>query len=327
MDGGGVSPESADGDGADELAARITRVRAFNRFYTSRIGVLAEGLHDGPFSLTEVRVMYEIAERRGVTAAALARDLRLDPAYLSRIVKKFRAAKLIEAAPDLRDRRERTLSLTDAGREALAPLVAASNRQMGGMLSAFDESRQLALVAAMDTLEEILGDDGRNRGGRGAEPWLIRSHRPGDIGWIVHRHGVLYTRDHGFNGFFEGFVAEIAGKFGQEHDPAREHLWVAERRGEIVGSVMLVRQDDRVAKLRLLYVEPDARGSGIGRRLLAQCLRFARDARYAEVTLWTNDVLRSARKLYEGAGFRLVDENPHRMFGPPMVGQTWTLTL
>lgn len=309
-------------DGVDALGARILRVRAFNRFYTSRIGVLADGLHDGPFSLTEVRVMYEIAERSGVTAATLARDLRLDPAYLSRIIKKFRAGRLIDATPDHRDRREKALSLTPAGREALAPLVAASNRQVGEMLSAFDEPRQRALVAAMDTLESILDDDGR-----GDEPWLIRSHRPGDIGWIVHRHGVLYTRDHGFNGYFEGFVAEIAGKFGQEHDPVREHFWIAERRGEIVGSVMLVRQDDRVAKLRLLYVEPDARGLGIGRRLLAQSLRFARDARYAEVTLWTNDILRSARKLYEAAGFKLVDEKPHRMFGPPMVGQTWTLTL
>jgi len=304
------------------LAARVAAVRAFNRFYTLRIGVLGEGLHDSPFSLTEVRVLYEIAERDGLTAATLARELRFDPAYLSRMVKKFRAAGLIDTRSGMQDRRERVLTMTEAGRAVIDPLIAASNAQMAEMLSALDEPRQRTLLAAMRSIEETL----EPASGAG-QPWLIRPHRPVDIGWIVHRHGVLYTRDYGWDASFEGFVAEIAGKFAQSHDIRREHCWIAERRGEIIGSVFLMRQDDEVAKLKLLYVEPAARGLGVGHRLVEQCLHFARDAGYRRIVLWINDVLTSARRIYEAVGFRLTAEEPHRMFGPPMVGQTWELEL
>jgi GNAT superfamily N-acetyltransferase len=214
------------------------------------------------------------------------------------------------------------LTLTEAGRDVIGPLIAASNGQVAEMLSSFDESRQETLLAAMCSIKGILEPES----GTG-EPWLMRSHRPGDIGWIIHRHGVLYSRDYGWNSSFEGFVAEIAGKFSQSHDPNREHCWIAERRSEIIGSVFLMRQDDEVAKLRLLYVEPTARGLGVGRRLVEQCLHFGRDAGYRRIVLWTNDVLISARRIYEAAGFRLTAEEPHHMFGPPMVGQTWELEL
>jgi DNA-binding MarR family transcriptional regulator/GNAT superfamily N-acetyltransferase len=306
----------------EALAARVAEVRGFNRFYTLRIGVLGEGLHDSPFSLTEVRVLYEIAERDGLTAATLARELRFDPAYLSRMIKKFKAAGLINRRPAVEDRRERVLTLTEAGWDVIDPLIAASNGQVADMLSSFDKSRQETLLTAMRSIKEILEPESEM-----GEPWLIRSHRPGDIGWIIHRHGVLYSRDYGWNSNFEGFVAEIAGKFAQSHDANREHCWIAERRGEIIGSVFLMRQDDEVAKLRLLYVEPTARGLGVGRRLVEQCLHFARSAGYRRIVLWTNDVLTSARRIYEAAGFQLTAEEPHRMFGPPMVGQTWELEL
>jgi DNA-binding MarR family transcriptional regulator/predicted N-acetyltransferase YhbS len=306
----------------EALARRVADVRAFNRFYTLRIGLLGEGLHDSPFSLTEVRVLYEIAERTGLTAATLARELRFDPAYLSRMIKKFKAAGLIDRRPAESDRRERVLTLTKAGRDVIDPLIAASNGQVAEMLSAFDAPRQETLIAAMRSIREILELESA-----AAEPWLIRPPRPGDIGWIVHRHGVLYSRDYGWNANFEGFVAEIAGKFAQSHDASREHCWIAERHGDIIGSVFLMRQDDQVAKLRLLYVEPAARGLGVGRRLVEQCLHFARSAGYRRIVLWTNDSLTSARRIYEAAGFRLVAEEPHCMFGPPMVGQDWELEL
>jgi DNA-binding MarR family transcriptional regulator/GNAT superfamily N-acetyltransferase len=306
----------------EALARRVADVRAFNRFYTLRIGLLGEGLHDSPFSLTEVRVLYEIAERTGLTAATLARELRFDPAYLSRMIKKFKAAGLIDRRPAESDRRERVLTLTKAGRDVIDPLIAASNGQVAEMLSAFDTPRQETLIAAMRSIREILEPENAAAG-----PWLIRPHRPGDIGWIVHRHGVLYSRDYGWNVNFEGFVAEIAGKFVQSHDASREHCWIAERHGDIVGSVFLMRQDDQTAKLRLLYVEPTARGLGVGRRLVEQCMHFARSAGYRRVVLWTNDGLTSARRIYEAVGFRLVAEEAHSMFGPPMVGQDWELEL
>jgi DNA-binding MarR family transcriptional regulator/predicted GNAT family acetyltransferase len=301
----------------DDRAECIAAVRAFNRFYTLRIGVLGEGLLDSPYSLTEVRVLYELAARDGVTAAALARDLRLDPAYLSRIAKRFRAEGLIDARPSPQDRRERALHVTAAGRAVLEPLIAASDRRTGEMLAAYDEPRRRELLAAMRRIETIMGE------GQESAPWLMRGLRPGDIGWIIRRHGVLYTGDYGWNAEFEGFVAEIAGAFVKSHDPRRESAWVAERDGEIVGSVFVMRADDHTAKLRLLYVEPTARGLGIGRRLVEQCLNFARDAGYTRMTLWTNHTLTSARRIYEAAGFKLTAEEPHDMFGPPLVGQTW----
>jgi DNA-binding MarR family transcriptional regulator/ribosomal protein S18 acetylase RimI-like enzyme len=306
----------------EALARRVADVRAFNRLYTLRIGLLGDGLHDSPFSLTEVRVLYEIAERTGLTAATLARELRIDPAYLSRMIKKFKAAGLIDRRPAESDRREWVLTLTKAGRDVIDPLIAASNGQVAEMLSAFDAPCQETLIAAMRSIREILEPENA-----AAEPWMIRPHRPGDIGWIVHRHGVLYSRDYGWNANFEGFVAEIAGKFAQSHDASREHCWIAERHGDIIGSVFLMRQDDQVAKLRLLYVEPAARGLGVGRRLVEQCLHFARSTGYRRVVLWTNDGLTSARRIYEAAGFQLVAEEPHSMFGPPMVGQDWELGL
>ncbi|HEX4568909.1 MAG TPA: helix-turn-helix domain-containing GNAT family N-acetyltransferase [Dongiaceae bacterium] len=304
------------------LPARIAAVRRFNRFYTRRIGVLQEGFLRTAFSLTEGRVLYELAHREAVTASALARDLDLDPGYLSRILKGFEARGLITRAASVEDARQSLLSLTPAGRAAFAPLDRRSQEEIGGMLEALPVPSQKRLVAQMAEIESMLGEQPA-----AAAPYLLRPHRPGDLGWIVHRHGALYAEEYGWDESFEALVAEIAAKFLREFDPRRERCWIAEREGEILGSVRVVRQSDEVAKLRLLLVEPKARGLGLGRRLVEECLRFARLSGYRRMTLWTNDILHAARRIYEQAGFHLTAEEPHRSFGHDLVSQTWERDL
>jgi DNA-binding MarR family transcriptional regulator/N-acetylglutamate synthase-like GNAT family acetyltransferase len=303
------------------LEARVAAVRRFNRFYTQKIGVLNEGLLRSPFSLAEARMLYELAHRERPTAAELCRDLGLDPGYLSRILRGFARRGLIRRARAAADRRQRLLSLTAKGRAAFAPLDKRSRREIGALLDGLSGDGQARLVGAMRTVEDILG------GRADAAPCRLRPHRPGDMGWVVHRHGALYAQDYGWDERFEALVAEIVAKFIKTFDATRERCWIAERDGEIVGSVFLVRRLRTVAKLRLLLVEPSARGLGLGSRLVEECLRFARQAGYRKVTLWTNDILHAARHIYERAGFRKVASETHHSFGHDLVGETWELTL
>ncbi len=307
---------------ASGLDGRVEAVRRFNRFYTRRIGVLEEGLSRSPFSLAEARVLYELAHRHPATAAWLAEELGLDAGYLSRILRRFQEGGLLDRTPSDTDGRQSLLRLTDAGREAFAALDAGSRGEVGALLGRLPEDAQLRLVEAMDAVRGLLGGAPE----RGAT-CVLRGPRAGDLGWVVMAHGALYAREYGWDERFEALVAEIVAGFGRGHDPARERCWIAETDGRAVGSVFLVRQSDEVAKLRLLLVDPAARGLGIGRRLVAECVGFAREAGYRVVTLWTNDVLTAARRIYEEAGFRLVREEPHHSFGHDLVGQTWELEL
>ena len=307
---------------ANDFDQRIAAVRRFNRFYTRRIGLLQEGYLESPFSLTEVRVLYELAHCEYTTASKLARELGLDPGYLSRILRGFRKRGLIDGRPSEVDGRQTLLWLNDHGRETFAPLDASAHDQIGAILSRLSVSEQERLIEAMHTIEELLGARPEPK-----VPYLLRPPRPGDMGWVVHRHSVLYAQEYGWNEQFEALVASIVAEFVKNYDAKRERCWIAERDGEVVGSVFLVKQSETVAKLRLLLVEPKARGLGIGTRLVDECVRFARSAGYRKITLWTNSVLQAARHIYEKAGFRLEHAEPHHSFGHDLVGETWELEL
>jgi DNA-binding MarR family transcriptional regulator/GNAT superfamily N-acetyltransferase len=307
-----------------DLAAAIQAVRRFSRFYTRRIGVLHEGLLGSPLSLTEGRVLYELAQVAESSASRLGSDLGLDAGYLSRILRGFADRGLIERRPSESDGRQSLISLTEAGREAFAALDARSHAEVGALLQKLSATEQRRLIAALGTAEALLGGTAQPEP---RVPYLLRPHRPGDMGWVVHRQAVLYADEYGWDERFEALVADIAAKFIQNFDPQRERCWIAEREDAVVGSVLLVNVSGEVAKLRLLYVEPDARGLGIGRRLVDECIRFARQVGYRRITLWTNDILVAARRIYVQAGFRLVAEEPHHSFGHDLVGQNWDLDL
>jgi DNA-binding MarR family transcriptional regulator/GNAT superfamily N-acetyltransferase len=306
----------------DARAERVAAVRRFTRFYTRRIGVLHEGLLGSPFSLTEGRVVYELAQRDGLTATELGRGLGLDAGYLSRILRGFEEKGLIARRASEKDGRQQLLSLTPTGREAFAAIDARSRDEVGAMLAGLAEDDQAKLVGAMGRIEALLAPEPQT-----PAVFVLRPHRPGDMGFVIHRQAVLYHREYGWDESFEALVAEICAAFIKNFDPRREHCWIAEIDGEIVGSVFLVNQSEKVAKLRLLYVERKARGLGLGRTLVRECIRFARAAGYTTLTLWTNDVLRAARKIYQAEGFRLIEEEPHRSFGHDLVGQNWALEL
>lgn len=301
----------------------IARVRRFNRFYTRLIGALDEGHLHTPFSLAEARVLYELAHAETATATELARDLRMDPGYLSRIVKRFERKGLVRRDRSRDNRRRQLLRLTQAGQETFAELNARASEDVAALLATVDPAGQSRLVDAMNTIETMLS---RADGETGYE---LRSHRPGDMGWIVYRQAVLYHREYGWDERYEALISRIVADFIEHFDPEQERCWIAERTGQIVGSVFVVKHPERdgVAKLRLLYVEPAARGLGIGRRLVRECTEFARSAGYHTLTLWTNSVLSSARKIYEAEGYRLMKEEAHHSFGQDLVGQTWELTL
>jgi DNA-binding MarR family transcriptional regulator/GNAT superfamily N-acetyltransferase len=303
------------------LERDISTVRQFNRFYTRHIGALEERLLDTPFSLTESRVLYELANRMAPTASELAKDLGLDSAYLSRILRGFESRGLLARTPSEIDGRQTHLELTPEGRSAFLPLDRRSRETVAAMLAKLDETRQRRLIAAMGAIEATLGAP------REKPPYLLRPHQPGDMGWVVSRHGALYAQEYGWDIAFEALVAEIVASFLRNFDAARERCWIAEIEGEPVGSVFVVKHSDEVAKLRLLLVEPHARGLGIGARLVDECVRFSRQTGYRMLTLWTNHVLHAARHIYQQRGFRLVQEEKHRMFGPELIGQTWELTL
>jgi DNA-binding MarR family transcriptional regulator/GNAT superfamily N-acetyltransferase len=301
---------------------RIAAVRRFTRFYTRHMGVLREGLHASPFSLTEARVLYELANRSPSTAADIARDLGLDAGYLSRILRGFAQRGLLARSRSQDDGRESHLALTPAGGEAFAPLDRGSHDEVAALLAPLSEGAQVRLIEAMATVEQLLGARLRQ-----TPPYLLRPHQVGDMGWVVSRHGALYAQEYNWNMDFEALVAEIVAAFIKNFDARRERCWIAEVDGAPVGSVFLVKQSDDVGKLRLLLVEPQARGMGIGARLVSECIRFARLSGYRTLTLWTNDVLVAARRIYQAAGFRLVQEENHHSFGHDLVGQNWELSL
>lgn len=305
-----------------EVSDCIEAVRRFNRFYTRRIGVLSEGLLGSPFSLAESRVIYELAHREDATATALGKELGLDAGYLSRLLRGLRKKGLIDKTPSENDGRQSLLRLTGEGQDAFAMLNARSRNEVGAMLGGLSTEDQDRMVSAMGAIRDILGAPPEHR-----VPYILRPHQPGDMGWVVHRHAVLYVEEYGWDEQFEALVADIAAEFIKTYDPKMERCWIAEMDGAIVGSVLVVKQSDRVAKLRLLLVEPKARGFGIGRRLVDECVTFARRTGYQKITLWTNSNLHAARHLYEEAGFSLVDEAPHHSFGHDLVGQTWELVL
>jgi DNA-binding MarR family transcriptional regulator/GNAT superfamily N-acetyltransferase len=302
----------------------VAGVRRFNRFYTRQIGVLDEGHLHSPLSLVEVRILYELAHTESPTAGALGRDLRIDPGYLSRLLRRFESQGLIERAPSPDDRRRSILRLTPRGQATFDELNARANAEVAALLQPLDDASQRRLLEAMGSIESLLGD-----GPEPAVPYVLRPRRAGDMGWIVHRQAVLYAQEYGWNEEYEALISRIGADFIEQCDPEREQCWIAERDGAVVGSVFVVKHPERqgVAKLRLLYVEPTARGLGIGRRLVAECTRFARQAGYHTLTLWTNSVLTSARRIYEAEGYRLVSEQPHRSFGKDLVSQTWELRL
>jgi DNA-binding MarR family transcriptional regulator len=299
---------------------RVAAVRRFNRFYTARLDLLREGLLGGPYSLTETRVLFELAHRDGATAGELARELGLDSGYLSRILAGFDADGVLARAPAPDDRRKMLLRLTPRGHRVFAPLNRKSDQQVGALLAALPDATATQLVAAMRTIEAALGE-------RDTRAWLLRPLRPGDLGWVIARHGAIYAQEFGWDATFEVFVAEIAAGIMKNFNPRHEAGWIAELDGVPVGSVFLVRHSDAVAKLRLLIVEPAARGLGIGARLTDECTRFARAAGYRRITLWTNSVLTAARSLYANAGYRLLRSEPYNGFGQDLVGETWELEL
>ena len=309
-------------DIGDVLETRIDAVRRFNRFFTRRIGVLREGLLHSPYSLTEARVLFEIAHRDELTASDLWRELGLDPGYLSRILGRLEQSGLIVKARSETDGRRRLLSLTREGKDAFSLLDNRSREEVAEMLGDLSEGDQRRLLEAMQTIESIL-----DKGFKFSEPFLLRPHEPGDMGWVVHRHGVLYAQEYGWHERFEGLVAQIVADFINGYDPARERCWIAELNGERVGCVFVVKGGDTVAKLRLLLVEPGARGLGLGTRLVEECIRFARRSGYKTLTLWTNSVLDAARHIYQEQGFELVEEEAHHSFGHDLVGESWELAL
>jgi DNA-binding MarR family transcriptional regulator/GNAT superfamily N-acetyltransferase len=301
---------------------QISAVRAFNRFYTRKLGVLDQHVMQSPFSLSEGRVLYELAHREELAAKEIGTELGLDAGYLSRIVQKFDEDGLITRKPLASDRRQFQLSLTGKGRQAYAKLDRSSQHEVGAMLAALAPDDRARLTGAMATIKRLLGE------ARSAAPRaILREPRPGDMGFVVQSHGALYASEYGFDAAFEALVADIAAKFLTSFDASRERCWIADIGGRPVGSVFLVRHNDEVAKLRLLLVDPAGRGQGLGKRLVDECISFARARGYRRITLWTQSILVAARKIYQDAGFELVKSEPHRSFGQNLIGETWEREL
>ena len=306
----------------EDLGSSVEAVRSFNRVFTRRIGVLREGLLHTPYSLTEARILFELARCEDTIASDLSRELGLDPGNLSRTLARLEEQGLVARVRSKGDGRRRIISLTSAGEDAFAMLDSRSREEVGEMLGELSEGERRRLLEAMATIEGILQRDFKF-----SEPFVLRMHEPGDMGWVVHRHGVLYAKEYGWDESFEALVARIVAEFVDGFDPAKERCWIAEMGGERVGCVFVVEASERVAKLRLLLVEPEVRGLGLGNRLVEECIRFAQGRGYQTITLWTNSVLEAARHIYEEHGFVLVDEEDHYSFGYDLVGQNWELDL
>lgn len=305
-------------------AEAIQAIRRFNRFYTRRLGLLEEGLLASRFTLAEARVLYEMGRRDDLTATALARELGLDAGYLSRLLDRLARRRLVGRVVSPADSRARLLRLTRSGRSAYEALDRASREQLAAQTAHLGGDGMRSLLAALASIERLLEPPSS---ARPSSPFILRDPQVGDMGWVVHRQSVLYAQEYGWDNTYEALVAEIVARFVREFDPRHERCWIAEREHRIVGSVFLVRESDEVGKLRLLYVEPEARGLGVGRRLTDECIRTARRVGYRKLVLWTNDVLVSARRIYQAAGFVLVKEERHRSFGKDLVGQNWELVL
>jgi DNA-binding MarR family transcriptional regulator/GNAT superfamily N-acetyltransferase len=303
---------------ADETVATV---RGFTRFYTRRIGVLQEALLGSEFNLPEARIVYEIALSEALTASDLATDLALDAGYLSRLLKGLQQRGYLRRSPSDSDGRQQILELTSKGRHAFEAINARSDLEVRKLLDPLAHPERAVLRSALATAERLLSDRS------GKTDCRFRDLEPGDIGWIVHRHAVLYAREYGWDRTFEAMVAKVGSEFIEHFDAGSERAWIAEIHGRIVGSVFLVKKTKTIAKLRLLYVEPDVRGQGIGRRLVETCIAHARKLGYKRMTLWTNDVLTAARAIYEATGFELVHSEPHRSFGKDLVGETWERDL
>lgn len=301
---------------------RIGVVRQFNRFFTRQIGVLREGLLHSSYTLTETRVLFELGHRDHVTASGLCRELGLDPGYLSRILARLEQQGLLEKVRPDHDGRQRLLRLTLEGRNAFALLDQRSRDEVSEMLNDLSDEEQQCLLKAMQTIESVL-----TKGLKYSESFFLRSHEPGDMGWVAHRHGVLYAQEYGWDDHFEALVAQIVADFINNYNPQQERCWIAEMDGEIIGSVFVVQSSETVAKLRLLLVEPQARDLGLGTHLVEECIRFARRRRYQKLMLWTNSVLLEAHHIYEETGFQLVAEEAHHSFGHDLIGETWELVL
>ncbi|MCG2667100.1 GNAT family N-acetyltransferase [Bradyrhizobium sp. GCM10023182] len=306
-------------NGADD---QIAAVRAFNRFYTRKLGVLDQHLGQSPFSLSEARVLYELAHRDALAAKEIGNELGLDPGYLSRIVQSFDEKGLITRTPLPTDRRQYQLSLTAKGRQTFAKLNLGSQNEVAAMLARLSAGDATRLTQAMATIEAVLEQ-------RQSQPAsvVLRSHRVGDMGWVISKQAAAYAADYGWDISYEALVAEICAQFIKSYDAAREHCWIAEVGGEPVGSIFLVKATDELAKLRLLQVEKKARGLGVGRALVEQCIQGARERGYKRMTLWTQSILVAARGIYKSAGFELVATKPHHSFGHDLVGETWEMDL
>ncbi|HEY1728222.1 MAG TPA: helix-turn-helix domain-containing GNAT family N-acetyltransferase [Candidatus Baltobacteraceae bacterium] len=300
---------------------RIAAVRGFNRFYTKKIGALRGSVLQSKFSLSEARVLYELAHRKTTTAVELSRDLGLDPGYLSRILQRFAARGLISRRRSSTDTRQTVLTLTPRGGEAFAPLARRQNAEVAAMLGEIPEGEQERAIAAMREIQTAFS------AAAGSEPYIIREHQPGDIGWVISRHGALYAQEFGWDITFEAYVADTTARFIRELNPKRERCWIAERNGRNVACIFLFDKGDNVAQLRMLIVDPEARGLGIGHRLVDECIRFARQCRYAKMLLWTIDILSAARKIYKQAGFKLIESTKTRAFGHDHFDEWWELPL
>ena len=306
---------------ASSIDSQVSAIRAFNRFYTRKIGVV-DGMASSPFSLAEARILYELAHRQQTTATDIRKELGLDAGYMSRILRNFERHQLVRREPSKTDERQRFLSLTAKGQKAFAPLDERSNQDVATMLNQLSPAERTQFVHAVETVHRLLGDKAEPK-----TPYLLRQHEPGDMGWIVQRQAILYAEEYGWDGTYEALAAEIVAQFIRNYDPKRERAWVAEKDGERVGAVFVAKQSDEIARLRLLHVERAARGLGIGKRLVEECIRFARQAGYQKMTLWTQSVLVAARDIYKKAGFQLVKEEKHRSFGKDLTSETWELNL
>lgn len=303
------------------LDQAIESVRRFNRFHTKIVGVLNEGLLSSEFPLVQVRVLYELAHGTDLAAADLVDRLQVDPGYLSRMISALEKHGLIKKSPDDNNAKRILLNMTDAGTRLYGKLDAASAEEVRSLIEPLSQIERRQLVGAMQRIERLLG-------GREVErSFVLRDPEPGDLGWVIHRQSAYYADEFGWDWSFEGLVSGIVAEYVRNHDPGCERCWIAEMEGNIVGCVFVVRQDQQTAKLRMLYVDAEARGMGLGRKLVDECIRFARRKKYKRLDLWTNSILTSARRIYEAAGFELIEEEPHGMFGQNLVGQTWSLEL
>lgn len=306
----------------DKLHESAALYRRFNRFYTKQIGLLNQGLLKTRFPLTQARILYELAQHEQMTASDIIRELNIDPGYLSRILSSFEKKGLLRKTLSTLDSRQRILRLTARGKKAFGVLNKRSMHEAEAILLTLPVEDRQKLLGFMQGIQDILGNKSKP-----PAPYLLRSHKPGDTGWVVYRHGIVYSEEYGFDENFEALIADVLVQFIRSHDPKREHFWIAEQGGERVGAIMVVDAGGQAAQLRLLFVEPKARGQGIGARLIDECVTFSRRNRYRKIVLWTQGKLLAARRLYAMAGFQLVDESPHKAAGQDLMVETWEMLL